>query len=51
MGKANIPDVGVIAKHQKLEIPGYDEGFDQLYYVMIGPNSSEFVVKEWQDEV
>jgi len=50
-GKANIPDVGLMAKHQKLEIPSYNEGFDQLYYVMIDPNSSEFVVKEWQDEV
>jgi predicted kinase len=50
-GKANIPEKGVIAKHQHLEIPTYAEGFDQLYYVIIDPISSEFVVREWQDEI
>ncbi|MFZ6030431.1 MAG: AAA family ATPase [Chloroflexota bacterium] len=50
-GKANIPEKGAIAKHRRLEIPSYAEGFDQLFYVMIDPISSEFVVKEWQDEI
>jgi predicted kinase len=50
-GKANIPEKGVIAKHRHMEIPTYAEGFDQLFYVMIDPIFSEFVVREWQDEI
>ncbi len=48
-GKAHIPENGVIARHRQLEIPSYAEGFDRLYYVMIDPDSSEFVVREWQE--
>jgi hypothetical protein len=29
-GKANIPEKGLIARHQLLEIPSLAEGFDQL---------------------
>jgi predicted kinase len=50
-GKANIPEKGVIAKYRQLEIPGYAEGFDQIFYVVINPATAEFVVKEWEDEV
>ncbi len=37
--------------YQRLEIPCYTEGFDQLYYVVIDPATSQFVVREWDDEV
>lgn len=49
-GKAQIPVRGIVATHRKLELPGYEEGFDQLFYVGIGDNGA-FIVKEWSDEV
>jgi predicted kinase len=49
-GKARIPVRGIVATHRKLELPSYDEGFDQLFYVEIGDNGA-FIVKEWSDEV
>jgi predicted kinase len=45
-GKANIPEIGVIAKHRQLEIPDHSEGFDRLYYVSIDQTSNEFLVRE-----
>ena len=50
-GKANIPEKGVLAKYQRLELPSYSEGFDQLYYVVIDPATNQFQIKEWEDEV
>jgi predicted kinase len=50
-GKAKIPEKGVIATHQRLEVPSLAEGFDQLSYVQIDPLSGQFVIKEWQDEI
>ena len=32
-GKARVPDVAIFATAKKLEIPSYDEGFDELYLV------------------
>lgn len=32
-GKARVPDMAIAATLRKLEIPAYDEGFDELYYV------------------
>jgi predicted kinase len=49
-GKARIPVRGIVATHRKLELPSYDEGFDQLFYVEIGDDGA-FIVKEWGDEV
>lgn len=48
-GKKRIPDVGVIATHQKLELPSYEEGFDQLFYVSSGNN--QFRIQEWKNEI
>lgn len=48
-GKENIPEVGIKATFNKLEIPVFEEGFDELYYVEIEDN--HFKVKEWQNEV
>jgi predicted kinase len=50
-GKGNIPEIGVISKYRKLEIPHYSEGFDQLHYVSIDPATSKFIIKEWIDEI
>jgi predicted kinase len=48
-GKENIPKVGILATHKKLDIPSIEEGFDELYYVEIENN--KFIVKEWQNEI
>ena len=54
-GKANIPEVGVRSTHRKLEIPHYEEGFDELHYVLLDPTvkplpcsaQSRFIVSPW----
>jgi len=48
-GKENIPEIGIKGTYNKLEIPVFEEGFDQLYYVSIVNNS--FKVEEWTNEV
>jgi predicted kinase len=45
-----VPLVGLIATHQKLELPSYREGFDRLFYVTI-VDRNLFVVEQWQDEI
>lgn len=37
-GKANIPEIGVRATYKKLEIPHFDEGFDEIFTVKIISN-------------
>ena len=32
-GKAKVPDKAIAATSNKLEVPSYDEGFDELYFV------------------
>ena len=32
-GRARVPEIAIAATSNKLEIPSYDEGFDELYYV------------------
>ncbi len=44
-----IPEKGVLATYNKLQIPVYEEGFDALYYVRIEEN--KFIVQEWKDEI
>jgi predicted kinase len=50
-GKECIPEGGLVAKYTKLQIPEVGEGFDELFYVMINPDTGEFVVKEWNNEI
>ena len=45
-GKAKIPDKGLLAALKRLEIPGFDEGFDELFYVWINEQNA-FVVENW----
>jgi predicted kinase len=49
-GKSLIPEKGVLSAYRKLELPNFDEGFDQLFYVEIAEDG-QFIVKEWGDEV
>ena len=47
-GKARIPDAGVRGRAAQLELPGYTEGFDELFHVAIQDGS--FVVTPWTEE-
>ena len=49
LGKNNIPEIAVKGTYNKLEIPDYSEGFDELLYVSIDKNS--FIIESWKDEV
>jgi predicted kinase len=48
-GKENIPEIAVKGSFNKLEIPAYAEGFDELYYVGIEGNN--FIIKDWNNEI
>lgn len=48
-GKEKIPEIGIKATHNKLQIPTFDEGFDELYYVEIDNNN--FIIKQWTNEI
>ena len=45
-----IPEGGLFATHGKMELPSQAEGFDELFYVRIGPHHT-FVVEAWRDDV
>ena len=49
-GKSLIPEKGIISARRKLELPAFDEGFDQLFYVKIAEDG-QFIVEVWTDEV
>ena len=48
-GKARIPATAIAATSNRLELPSWDEGFDELYYV---ERDTERVMlrKKWTDE-
>jgi len=48
-GKARIPDKGVHGSHSRLQLPSFDEGFDELFYVQIDETTNSFVVEEWHE--
>lgn len=45
-----IPDKGIRATRNRLELPTRAEGFDQLYFVRVLDNQA-FDVTSWQDEI
>lgn len=48
-GKAKVPRQAIAATSNKLEMPSYEEGFDELYF--IGRDGEGNMVKsEWRDE-
>ncbi len=49
-GKAQIPEKGLFSAFGRLQIPSFDEGFDELFYVSIN-EENKFVAEEWKDEV
>jgi predicted kinase len=50
VGEKRIPDGGLWAVYRKLQLPAYQEGFDQLFYVKVDPQD-QFIVEEWQEIV
>ena len=47
-GKAKVPNQAIASTHNKLELPEYAEGFDELCYVYIADN--EFMVQNWDED-
>jgi predicted kinase len=47
-GKQFIPVKGIAGTAKRLQLPRFDEGFDDLRYVSINA-ANEFVVREWTD--
>ena len=43
--KQRVPAKAVLGMHAKLELPSYDEGFNQLYYVII--DDGGFQIQDW----
>lgn len=48
-GKELIPEKGLKATYNKLQLPVWEEGYDELYYVEL--TEEGFVVKEWTTDI
>ncbi len=46
-GKEKIPSIAIACTSNKLEMPGYEEGFDELYFVKI--TDAGFFVSKWRE--
>jgi predicted kinase len=49
-GKTKIPEKGIFAAHKKLQMPCFEEGFDELFYVRID-DENNYVVENWKNEI
>ena len=47
--KQRVPPVGIFATHKKLQLPSYDEGFDELFYVSLN-EYFEYSIEKWRSE-
>lgn len=45
-GSARVPEKAIAATSNKLEIPSYDEGFDELYFVK--NDGTTMTIEEWR---
>jgi predicted kinase len=48
-GKERVPDVAIKGTYNKLELPDYSEGFNELFYVTI--NNGSFIIEDLKHEV
>ncbi len=46
-GKEKIPAIAIACTSNKLEMPSYEEGFDELYFVKI--TDERFSVSKWRE--
>ena len=49
-GKERVPDTAILGTHKKLELPNYNEGFDELWYIRMS-GDMEFSAEEYTDEI
>ncbi len=49
-GKAKIPDKGLFSSFKRLQVPKFEEGFDELFYVSVN-DENRFIVEDWKDEI
>lgn len=50
-GNERIPEKGIKATYSRLELPSYDEGFEELYYVMTECDGGKrFKIMKWAAE-
>lgn len=49
-GKEKIPEIGILSTYKKIQVPSYDEGFNEIYYVSINANN-DFEIKEIKNEI
>ena len=47
-GDARLPARAVAAMSNRMELPSWDEGFDELYFVEI--RDGDFTVSEWRED-
>ena len=47
-GKARLPEVALMSVYTVLELPSWEEGYDELYYVRI--DHDRFVIEPWKVE-
>ncbi len=45
-GKARVPEIAIAATSKKLELPSFDEGFDELYFV--SNDGETMTVSKWE---
>lgn len=46
-GVARVPEKAIAATSNKLEIPSYDEGFDELYFVK--NDGKSMIIEKWRE--
>ena len=44
-----VPERGIRGTYARLELPEFEEGFDQLFYVSI--NNNTFSIEDWNNEI
>lgn len=49
-GKAQVPEKAILGAFKRLQIPQFDEGFNELFYVLI-TEENQFVVENWKNEI
>ncbi len=47
LGRARVPDAGLLAVHSRLQVPEWSEGFDELFYVS-DDGAGGFTVEPWE---
>lgn len=46
-GRARVPDNAILGTAARMELPAFEEGFDELQYIRIGDEGA-FLVSEWK---